>query len=326
MRGKNSVFRHTLQMVINQIVPASEMEEEIGPGEFESRLLALAKAGRKAKALMWFSMAVFVLWFFAFSIALSMQLTPWLACTIVLPFFTVFVFVVKWLQVSTSIKRLVAGSMVRDALSEAFELTSYEPECHIDRAQIEPTRLIEKWDDIFGSDLVRGTYKGVAFAFSDIILLETTEDSDGDTQHKTKFSGQWLVCTLQKEIPEPLRLREGRRKSDMETENAAFNKKFQILTRDPHTAFYVLTPHFMDYILAMDRQADARTYLCFSGRQAHVAFHNKKRNLFEVNTRKLRNENDIALLRGQIKQEAKYMTDIIDELLRNQYLFGTEEK
>ena len=67
----------------------------------------------------------------------------------------------------------------------------------------------------------------------------------------------------------------------METENLAFNEQFQILTNDAHSAFYTLTPHFMEHILSADNMANGRTMLCFDEDRVHIAIDNN-RDSFEI--------------------------------------------
>ena len=105
-------------------------------------------------------------------------------------------------------------------------------------------------------------------------------------------------------------------KSDVETENEEFNKKYQILTKDAHTAFYILTPHFMEYILKADLMAEGQTYICFDSYHVYVAINNG-RDMFEM---KHKNES-VEELKGRIEKEIDYLTGVVDELMENKYLF-----
>jgi hypothetical protein len=139
------------------------------------------------------------------------------------------------------------------------------------------------------------------------------------------------VLEAKKPLAHMLRLRERKQrklgdgykktKDDVDTENEAFNAKFEILTSDPHTAFYVLTPHFMEAIVAADERANARTYLCFMGSKIHIAV-DTGRDSFEA--KRGADIKNLPALRERIKGEVKYITEIADELLQNKYLFGEE--
>lgn len=226
-------------------------------------------------------------------------------------------------------KKEAAVGIIRSVIQEKIDLTEYSPYKHIPESAILKTNLMPSWDVFSGSDLVQGVYKGVTIAFSDIHLenIETYTDSDGNrqTRRETLFKGQWIVCELPKRIENAVRLRERPRikllpqKSSAETENAEFNKKYQILTEDPHTMFYILTPHFMEYILSADLLADGQTYLCFEDNYVYIGIDNR-RDAFEMRG-KFENVDEI---RARIEKEVQYIIDIIDELKQNNYLFGGE--
>lgn len=236
------------------------------------------------------------------------------------------------------IKRLLGENIVQDALGEALEDLRYRYGSRVAGSDIEASGLFPGWTEITGSDLAEGKYRGHAVALSDIKLVKVIFRAriNGSVRRKreTLFRGQWLVFELGRALPAAVRVAEkaGRMgltstrkrltaKSDVETENAAFNERFRVETEDPHTAFYVLTPHFIEYILAADAAATARTCLCFTGSRVHIALDNN-RDLFEIGSRaELR---DIAGLRGRIRGEIGYLTGILDELLKNTYLFGKE--
>ena len=231
------------------------------------------------------------------------------------------------------IKHLVAVNVVRDALGEVFDVEIYNPNRHISSSAVSGADLVRDWNESGGSDFVRGKYKGVGFEFSDIRLVDVQEitDSEGNTttSRTTRFKGQWIVLETKKAFGHAVRLRERsqrklsgsykKTRSDVETENQAFNAKFEILTRDPHTAFYILTPHFMEAIAAADERAQARTYLCFREDQVHVAV-DTGRDSFEV--KRGADIRDIPALRARIQGEIRYIMEIVDELLQNKYLFG----
>jgi hypothetical protein len=225
------------------------------------------------------------------------------------------------------LKCIVSNNIVRGVLSDKFALEVYSPACHISESVIRQTNLFPKWSRISGSDLVKGTYKDVKFSFSDLHLQHET-GSGKNRKVVTKFKGQWLIIDPAKEIPHAVLLRErsgSKAKSDIETESIEFNRRFQITTRDPHTAFYILTPHFIEHILKADKRAGAATSISFERRQVHVALHNG-RDLFEPCSKKLYDISNIEMLRMQMSWDAKYITNIIDELLLNENLFNTEGK
>ncbi len=246
------------------------------------------------------------------------------------------------------------AAVMREALSEIFEDCVYNPEGSIKCETVRDSGLIDEWDlacDSYdttkrfrftGNDFFSGKYKGREIECCDVDITKYwtvfDEDEDGRRTEReeceTSFKGPWMICKLDTPLPAMLRVREkkdmsvlfraiaGKRiraKSDVETENHAFNEQFQILTSDAHSAFYVLTPHFMEHIMSADKLANGRTMLCFSGDQVHIALHNC-RDFFEV--KKHSEFKDLAALKLRIQGEIEYLTGILDELFRNDQLFG----
>lgn len=248
------------------------------------------------------------------------------------------VFGVLYSRSSNKAKTLLSNNITRDIMSEVFDEVIYAANMRFPDETLREAALIPNWDRANGSDLVAAKYKGHTINFCDIELEEEVqrEDSDGNTStsYVTKFKGQWLVCELGREVPAKLRLREnaersgklskkifGERignKSDVKTENEVFNERFQILTEDPHSAFYILTPHFMELILNADDTANTHTYLSFLENRVHILCHTG-RDSFELQ------KNDGAnldMIRARMRGELNYITSVLDELLKNEYLFG----
>jgi protein-S-isoprenylcysteine O-methyltransferase Ste14 len=250
-----------------------------------------------------------------FSTSVLLFLLPGIALLIAF-----FLLLLKGMLLLGKSREMFKVNIVRDTLAELIEDCVYTSYSGIDEDSIKETRLIDDWDRCSGSDHIKGKYKGHEIEISDVDLSESYTDKDGETQYRTKFRGQWLKCKLDKTLPAALRLREwvenSKLKSNAETESAAFNSKYQILADDPHTMFYVLTPHFMEYIVNADIQANARTFFCFAGDTVHVALKSGY-DLFEA-----RGANkDLNAERQRIRNELKYVTDILDELLLNDNLF-----
>lgn len=242
----------------------------------------------------------------------------------------IIVFVVLLRQKKAEKKSLV-HEIIKDALQEKINVISYNPYHSIPEHAVSNAGLITYWDKFYGNDLVQGSYKDVPISFSDIHLIkeETYRDSKGH-RHKTQttvFKGLWMVCELPKAVASPIRLKERAKirilpqKSDVETENIAFNEKYQILAKDHHNVFYVLTPHFMEYIMAADATAAGQTYFCFDGKFVHMAVDNRK-DAFEVT---LRHET-IEEMKDRFQKDVQYLVEFIDELMKNKYLFGGEEE
>jgi hypothetical protein len=222
------------------------------------------------------------------------------------------------------LKKFIGEHVIKSILGEFFEVESYDTASRIPEEIIKGTGLIGGWDHSRGSDHLIGSYKSRKIELSDITLYyeERTTDSDGDTHEREVivFAGQWLICDFGKELPAKLRIRENLGKltggyskdgDDLDTENVAFNERYQVLADDPHTAFYVLTPHFMERILALDEKAHGRLHLCFEGSRVHIAVGGG--DLLEVSTKSADYKN-LDDLRSRFRGDIHYLTDLLDIL------------
>ena len=229
-----------------------------------------------------------------------------------------------------NLKTLISENVTLNVLKTVFEVSEYSAKDSIEVSVIRNSNLIvEDWNRCTGNDFVCGCYKGYKFQFSDVLLEEEVQeemretDDDGATSTRysstyvKRFKGQWLIIETSKELPAWLCLRKkgGREflKSNIETENAAFNKQFQIETSDPHIGLLILTQHFMEVISAVDRKAQGEIFMFFSGKQIYIAIDNN-RDLFEADDKKDM-ATDISILRERHENEIKYLTDIMDLLL-----------
>ncbi len=218
-------------------------------------------------------------------------------------------------------KTYVSDNITKQALSDVFDIAEYNPFGHIDSSKITGAYFgIGSFDNLEGSDYVRGTYKGLPIEFCDMHLTErhtrTNEDGREEEYYETVFRGLWLICDFGKELSASMRLWERDKLGKLvggkgiATENERFNKNFHIESDVEVEAFYILTPHMMEYILEMDKKADGQTHMRFDrGGKVQIAI-GTNRDSFEVS----KNVKDATLLRKQFVREIRYITDIIDEL------------
>jgi len=306
--------------------PEDAAKARLSDAELSCHLTALRKKASTMKILAAVCVvSIFLLWI----------IHPLIGASAFIP---AFVFAFLYTKAGSKAKTLLANNITRDIISQVFDGCIYAAQYCLPDETLREAALIPNWDMATGSDLVSAKYKGHAINFSDIELSEEVEreDSDGNTStsYETKFKGQWMILELGREVPAKLRLREnvgrsgkiskkilGERienKSDIKTENEAFNKRFQILTEDPHSAFYILTPHFIEFIMSADDAANTRTYLCFFENRVHIACDTGK-DSFELQ----KNDGaDLDRIRARMRRELSFITSIADELLKNEYLFG----
>lgn len=63
----------------------------------------------------------------------------------------------------------------------------------------------------------------------------------------------------------------------VEMESDPFNQQFKVITSDDELAFYILTPQFMEHIVATDEKVDGYTKIEFENSRVTLALNNGKK-------------------------------------------------
>ena len=222
-----------------------------------------------------------------------------------------------------AIKQQLGDQLIRGVLSEVLSEVDYRPHEGVSSATVWDAHMLlpEEFSGVTGSDHVRAVYKGLRVELSDIALVREEDIYDEETniwktEEKTVFRGQWLTCdfgkTLSAEVQLSPRTRMQRllRAESIQTENEAFNRRFNVRSESEHEAFYILTPHMMEYILAMTEKSGGDVYMSFQrGGKLSIAVQSD-RDFFELG----RGRVEIDALRQKFLGEIRWFTDLIDEL------------
>jgi hypothetical protein len=147
--------------------------------------------------------------------------------------------------------------------------------------------FLAKYERIYDDDFVRRHYCGIPVMFSDVRLVEDSHynsETKKTEEHETElFKGHWLVANFDLELAaRPLTVMERYSGSDsIQMESEAFNSKFSVFCADEHKTFDILTPHFMERLIAVDDAADGKSYFHFAKKRLQIAVETR-RNLFEA--------------------------------------------
>lgn len=171
-----------------------------------------------------------------------------------------------------------------------------------------------------GSDHIKAVYNGLNIELGDIELIDETEDTDEDghtnTRKDTVFKGQWLTCDFGKELAGQVYISEWTKKdrrmmkSNVTMDNEQFSKRFCVRADHPQEAYYILTPHMMEYILTMADKSGGTVYLSFlRDGKMHIAV-KTGRDFFELG----KSNANVEELRQKYLGELRWFTDMIDTL------------
>ena len=232
---------------------------------------------------------------------------------------------------SEALKQTLGSNVINDVLNEIFETVEYNPFGRISSVSSAGMVFPFRYDKLRGSDYIKATYRGLNIELSDVELIHTEEkdDADGDTNsiEETVFKGQWLICNFGKELSGEVhisgkskKLLGGSIKGNVKMENEQFNKQFFVNAQDPQEAYYILTPHMMEYILSMSEKSGGTVYMSFlRDGKLHVAVQTG-RDFFELGSDNV----NIESLRNKFLGELHWFTDIIDELKLADTLYKKE--
>ena len=219
---------------------------------------------------------------------------------------------------SSRLKKLLSDNIINGVLRETLgDTVEYNP-----WGKISPGSMVFpfSYNTVDGSDHIKAVYKGLNIELGDIELIDETEDTDEnghtETRRDTVFKGQWLTCDFGKELAGQVYISEWTKKdrrmmkSNVTMNNEQFSKRFCVRADNPQEAYYILTPHMMEYIFTMADKGGGTVYLSFlRDGKMHVAV-KTRRDFFELG----KSNADVEELRQKFLGELRWFTDIIDTL------------
>ena len=208
----------------------------------------------------------------------------------------------------------VVGVVLKEVLGDAVE---YNPWGKINPGSME---FPFSYNSVDGSDHIKAVYNGLNMELGDVELIDKTEETDEEghtmTRQFTFFKGQWLTCDFGKELAGQVYISEWTKKdhrsmkSNVTMDNEQFGKRFCVRADDPQEAYYILTPHMMEYILTMADKSGGTVYLSFLREgKMHIAV-KTGRDFFELG----KSNADVEELRQKFLGELRWFTDIVDTL------------
>jgi hypothetical protein len=183
-------------------------------------------------------------------------------------------------SISARLKTLVGVNITAEFMEQFFEGGEYHHDRRVNNEIAEYSELVANWNEISGGNYVTGKYRWRTVEYSDVALYDRHTYYDSDKREKVtslsaKFKGQWLVCDLGKELDGTVFLSERGALhiniSNAQTENQAFNQRFQIIASDTYTASRVLTPLLTDRILKAADTVGIGMNISFKGEYMQIA-------------------------------------------------------
>ncbi|MGN0404585.1 MAG: DUF3137 domain-containing protein [Bariatricus sp.] len=229
---------------------------------------------------------------------------------------------------SSKLKKLLSDDVVSGVLKEVLgDAVEYNP-----WGKINPGSMVFpfSYNCADGSDHIKAVYHGLNIELGDIELIDESEftDENGQTEKRrnTQFKGQWLTCDFGKELAGEVYISEwGKKdrrlmKSNVTMDNEQFGKRFCVRADDPQEAYYILTPHMMEYITTMADKSGSTVYLSFlRNGKMHVAV-KTGRDFFELG----KSNANVGELRQKFLDGLRWFTVIVDTLRVEDTLYKKE--
>ncbi len=154
-------------------------------------------------------------------------------------------------------KIIYKDTFVIGALREVFGNVTYDPLRGFSEYDVARTGVIQMGNRFSSEDFVEGSYDGVHFRQSDVVVKRET--GSGKNKHTyIHFNGRLFEfdCPLPENVSTLMFSKNyqypgrglGIRYEKVNMENATFNKRFKIKSAREIDAFYILTPHMMECV------------------------------------------------------------------------------
>ena len=142
------------------------------------------------------------------------------------------------------------------------------------------SNLLKNQDRYNSEDMIEGSFDGVKFRSSDV-HQEDVRRSGKTTTVVTVFRGRVYEFDFNKMFKYNLLLLQrgqfrpfgGFTKVNMES--IAFNSELKVYAKDDHEAFYILTPHFMEKLMELDRKYNDKITFSFLDNKLYIAVDNR---------------------------------------------------
>lgn len=185
-------------------------------------------------------------------------------------------------QIASEYRKITKTKIIKALIESRYDDAQYNHLDSISIAHINSLNFYQRPDRFKGEDLMKGTYKGVKFACSDIHMEERVEhrDSKGHVtySYQTIFKGRWYTFDYERDFGNILQIKEGRfvgaaakGLKKYETESVQFNKKFKVFASDQQYVFFQLTPVMLEKILEMESIHRGHYQMMYYGNHLDVA-------------------------------------------------------
>ncbi len=218
--------------------------------------------------------------------------------------------------------------VLRDMIVSFVDNGKFEPDRGLSQGIVYATEFLKSADRFKSEDYLSGKMDGVDFISSDVSLQERHVERTKNgtrTTYVTYFLGRVFRFEFNKsfegylQVLEKGRPTKNRRYKKIKLESVDFNKKFKTYCTSEHTAFYVLTPHFMEAIRKFEKNNKGQIGFSFIDNFLYIGINNF-RDTFELKMFRELNQQTF----NEFKRELLVIKEIVTELKLNNDIYKKE--
>lgn len=169
---------------------------------------------------------------------------------------------------------------VEKELEKIFPNSKYLYNSGFTEQEVVNSKLLHNQDRYSSEDMIIGHFDGVGFRCSDVHQKDVRR-SGKTTTVVTVFQGRFYEFDFFKNFKynmlllQPYNYRPFENFKKIKLESIHFNSEFKVYARDEHEAFYILTPHFMERLLVLDRKYQDKISFSFKDNKLFIAVDNR---------------------------------------------------
>jgi len=220
------------------------------------------------------------------------------------------------------------NEVLKDMIVEFVDDGEFYPQRGLSINVVYSTEFLKRADRYKTEDYLSGKIDGVSFVSSDVKLEErhVQRTKNGTrTYYETYFLGRVFVFDFNKSFDGYLQVLESGRPTKnrgynkVKLESIEFNKKFKTYSTSDHSAFYVLTPHFMQSLQTFEKNNKGTISFSFIDNNLYIGLNNY-RDTFELKMFRELNQSSLK----EFQNEMLVLKEVVMELKLNNNIFKKE--
>lgn len=180
-------------------------------------------------------------------------------------------------QISNTFKQ----KYVTEELLKVFPDSKYRYDFGFSEEEVIASKLLRNQDRFHSEDMIYGRFDDVNFRCSDV-KQQDVRQSGKHTTVVTVFQGRFYEFDFPKEfmynllLIQPYHYRPFENFNKIKLESIEFNSELKVYAKNDHEAFYILTPHFMERLLVLDRKYNDKISFSFINHKLYIAIDTRK--------------------------------------------------